>query len=73
MSHFALNVSLVQVDTDAAKRNSMLEARCSEQSRRITHYERLERELDCAVLDVGNADEASHDAFAELSAGDLKR
>ena len=51
----------------------MLEARCSEQSRRITHYERLERELDCAVLDVGNADEASHDAFAELSAGDLKR
>merc|ERR1712166_412500 len=58
-----------KVDTDATKRNSMLEARCSEQSRRISHYERLEKELDCAVLDVGHADEASHNAFAEISAG----
>ena len=52
----------------ATKQNAALEARCLELTRRVEHYERLERELDQAVIDSGNGDTAAGELMAEVGA-----
>ena len=52
----------------ATKQNATLEARCLELTRRVEHYERLERELDQAVINSGTGDATASEVVADVGA-----
>jgi len=56
-----------RVDGNCTKQLSHLEARCAEQQRRLDHYDKLEKELDCAIAEAPEG--SSGEAVVTLGSG----